>query len=75
MLLVFAFILRPEDRLKADDHLMTLVPFFLVVVLAFIKERWADESEALQGLIGVFAAVAIAQFFLYIIYLLYWIIT
>ena len=62
-LLVFALIFRPEDRVKADDHLMTLAPFFLVVILGFIKERWADESEALQVLIWVFAAVAIVQFF------------
>jgi len=63
VLLVFALIFRPEDRLKADDHLMTLAPFFLVVVLGFIKERWAEDSDVLQGLIWVFAAVAIVQFF------------
>ena len=63
MLLVFALIFRPEDRLKADDHLMTLAPFFLVVVLGFIKERCAEDSDVLQGLIWVFAAVAIVQFF------------
>lgn len=63
VLLVFALFVRPEDRLKADDHLMTLAPWLLVVVLWFVKEKWAAESEVLQWLIWVFVAVTLLQLF------------
>jgi len=61
-LIIIAPVSRPTARKEADDHLMMLSPAFTAALLILIREKWANGSESLSWLAGIFVVFAVFQF-------------
>jgi phycocyanin beta chain len=61
-LIIIAPVSRPTARKEADDHLMLLTPAFAAAFLILIREKWANGSDLLPWLAGIFLVFAIFQF-------------